>query len=54
MIHFCGVSAALTWAQLEKIIEAREQEFSLPYFLYFFRYFMLERGEAFLAQNFPG
>jgi preprotein translocase subunit SecA len=34
--------AALTWAQLEKIIEAREQEFSLPYFLYFFRYFMLE------------
>jgi preprotein translocase subunit SecA len=34
--------AALTWAQLEKIIEAREQEFSLPYLLYFFRYFMLE------------
>jgi preprotein translocase subunit SecA len=34
--------AALTWEQLEKIIEAREEEFSLPYFLYFFRYFILE------------
>jgi len=34
--------AALTWEQLEKILEAREEEFSLPYFLYFFRYFMLE------------
>jgi preprotein translocase subunit SecA len=34
--------AALTWEQLEKILESREEEFSLPYFLYFFRYFMLE------------
>jgi preprotein translocase subunit SecA len=34
--------AALTWEQLEKITEAREQEFSLPYLLYFFRYFILE------------
>jgi preprotein translocase subunit SecA len=30
------------WRELEKIIEAREQEFTLPWFLYFSRHFMLE------------
>jgi preprotein translocase subunit SecA len=30
------------WAQVEKIIEAREAEFSLPVLLYFSRYFFLE------------
>jgi preprotein translocase subunit SecA len=30
------------WQEVEKIIEAREQEFSLPWFLYFSRHFMLE------------
>jgi preprotein translocase subunit SecA len=30
------------WQELEKIIEAREQEFTLPWFLYFSRHFMLE------------
>jgi len=30
------------WSQLEKIIEARESEFSLPVLLYFSRYFYLE------------
>jgi preprotein translocase subunit SecA len=30
------------WTELEKIIEAREAEFSLPYLLYFARYFVLE------------
>ncbi|HXI56927.1 MAG TPA: SEC-C metal-binding domain-containing protein, partial [Polyangia bacterium] len=30
------------WSQLEKIIEARESEFSLPVLLYFARYFYLE------------
>jgi preprotein translocase subunit SecA len=34
--------AAVTWTQVEKIMESREEEFGLPYFLYFFRYFMLE------------
>ena len=30
------------WGELEKMIEAREAEFSLPVFLYFARYFYLE------------
>ncbi len=30
------------WQELEKVIEAREQELSLPFFLYFSRHFMLE------------
>jgi preprotein translocase subunit SecA len=30
------------WKELEKIIDAREQEFGLPFFLYFSRHFMLE------------
>jgi len=30
------------WSELEKVIEAREAEFSLPVFLYFSRYFYLE------------
>ena len=30
------------WGELEKVIEARESEFSLPVFLYFARYFYLE------------
>jgi preprotein translocase subunit SecA len=30
------------WSELEKVIEAREAEFSLPVFLYFARYFYLE------------
>jgi preprotein translocase subunit SecA len=30
------------WGELEKVIEAREAEFSLPVFLYFARYFYLE------------
>jgi preprotein translocase subunit SecA len=30
------------WGELEKIIDARESEFSLPVFLYFARYFYLE------------
>jgi preprotein translocase subunit SecA len=36
-----AVAEAL-WSQLEKIIEARESEFSLPVLLYFSRYFYLE------------
>ncbi len=34
--------AEALWADVEKIIEAREAEFSLPLFLYFARYFWLE------------
>ena len=34
------------WAELEKVIEAREAEFSLPVFLYFARYFYLEEIDA--------
>jgi preprotein translocase subunit SecA len=34
--------ATQMWEQVEKIIEAREDEFGLPFFLYFSRYFMLE------------
>ncbi|HEY2728954.1 MAG TPA: preprotein translocase subunit SecA [Polyangia bacterium] len=34
------------WAELEKIIEARETEFSLPVVLYFARYFYLEEIDA--------
>jgi preprotein translocase subunit SecA len=30
------------WDEVEKIIEAREEEFGLPFFLYFARHFMLE------------
>jgi preprotein translocase subunit SecA len=30
------------WDEVEKIIEAREEEFGLPFFLYFTRHFMLE------------
>jgi preprotein translocase subunit SecA len=30
------------WQELEKVIDAREQEFGLPFFLYFSRHFMLE------------
>ena len=30
------------WQELDKVIEAREQELSLPFFLYFSRHFMLE------------
>jgi preprotein translocase subunit SecA len=30
------------WKELDKVIEAREQELSLPFFLYFSRHFMLE------------
>ncbi|HVR63005.1 MAG TPA: preprotein translocase subunit SecA [Polyangia bacterium] len=36
------ILAESLWAQLEKIIEAREAEFSLPVLLYFARYFYLE------------
>jgi len=34
--------AEVLWSDLEKVIEAREQEFGLPFFLYFARHFMLE------------
>jgi preprotein translocase subunit SecA len=34
--------ADVLWQELEKVIEAREQELSLPFFLYFARHFMLE------------
>jgi preprotein translocase subunit SecA len=34
------------WAQLETVIEAREQEFSLPVVLHFGRYFYLEEIDA--------
>jgi preprotein translocase, SecA subunit len=34
--------AEAMWQELEKVIDAREQEFSLPFFLYFSRHFMLE------------
>ena len=34
--------AEAMWAEVEKIIDAREQEFGLPFFLYFARHFMLE------------
>jgi preprotein translocase subunit SecA len=37
-----GPLANAMWQELEKVIEAREQEFSLPFFLYFARHFMLE------------
>jgi len=30
------------WKELDKVIEAREQDLSLPFFLYFSRHFMLE------------
>jgi preprotein translocase subunit SecA len=30
------------WQELEKVIDAREQDLSLPFFLYFSRHFMLE------------
>jgi preprotein translocase subunit SecA len=30
------------WKELEKVIDAREQELGLPFFLYFARHFMLE------------
>jgi preprotein translocase subunit SecA len=31
-----------TWQELEKVIDAREEELGLPFFLYFSRHFMLE------------
>jgi preprotein translocase subunit SecA len=34
--------AEMLWAEVEKIIEAREAEFQLPMFLYLARYFMTE------------
>jgi preprotein translocase subunit SecA len=34
--------AEAMWQELEKVIDAREQEFGLPWFLYFSRHFMLE------------
>ena len=34
--------AEAMWQELEKVIEAREREFTLPWFLYFSRHFMLE------------
>src|SRR5439155_18474645 len=34
--------AEMLWADVEKIVEAREAEFSLPFFLYLSRYFFLE------------
>jgi preprotein translocase subunit SecA len=34
--------AEAMWSELAKVIEAREQEFGLPFFLYFARHFMLE------------
>jgi preprotein translocase subunit SecA len=34
--------AETIWAELEKVIDARETEFSLPLFLYFARFFLLE------------
>jgi preprotein translocase subunit SecA len=34
--------AEAMWQELEKVIDAREQEFGLPFFLYFSRHFMLE------------
>ena len=34
--------AEAMWSELEKVVEAREQEFGLPFFLYFARHFMLE------------
>jgi preprotein translocase subunit SecA len=34
--------AEAMWNELEKVIDAREQEFGLPFFLYFSRHFMLE------------
>ncbi len=37
-----GTLATRMWEQVEKVIEAREDEFGLPFFLYFSRYFMLE------------
>jgi preprotein translocase subunit SecA len=34
--------AEAMWQELDKVIEAREQDLSLPFFLYFARHFMLE------------
>jgi preprotein translocase subunit SecA len=34
--------AEVLWADVEKIVEAREAEFSLPFFLYLSRYFFVE------------
>ena len=34
------------WAEMEKVIEARESEFSLPHLLYFARHFYLEEIDA--------
>jgi len=41
VMEVAGLATKL-WEELEKIIEAREQEFGLPFFLYFGRHFMLE------------
>ncbi len=38
--------AEALWGDIEKIIEARESEFSLPLFLYFARFFWLEEIDA--------
>jgi preprotein translocase subunit SecA len=38
--------AADLWAEIEKIIEAREAEFTLPFFLYLSRHFFLEEIDA--------
>jgi preprotein translocase subunit SecA len=34
--------AEMLWAEIEKIVEAREAEFQLPFFVYLSRYFFLE------------
>jgi preprotein translocase subunit SecA len=38
--------AAKIWDEIEKIIEAREAEFTLPFFLYLSRHFFLEEIDA--------
>jgi preprotein translocase subunit SecA len=41
LLERAGLAEAM-WQELEKVIDAREQEFGLPFFLYFSRHFMLE------------
>ena len=38
--------AEALWSEVEKVIEAREAEFPLPFFLYFARHFFLEEIDA--------
>ncbi len=44
----------MLWAEIEKVIEARESEFSLPHLLYLARYFYLEEIDARWIEHLKG